>query len=223
MKKAVIALVVLVVLAGGTAAFVLTRGKKSSDAQPQTKTTEQQTTTETTTTEPSFSPVSTTGLAFTGTITTEKDGKTVRATIKYDGKGNAEYNSTQNGQSTRVVFTKTMYYTCTKQGCYKFALKDSSGTSFDPSQYQYDDKAISDFKTGATYKGQQSCPSGTCDVWETADFQGRGSATVYIDTATHRITKVESVYSGANATIVFDYQTVTIEIPKDAQEVPAGI
>lgn len=170
-----------------------------------------------------FSPVSTEDTPMIATITTSQDGEKNTIVMKFDGEGNNEYSIEQEGEEVRFVTTGDAYYMCRVSGCFKYAnTQEQSGTT-NPDQYEYNQTDIDNFKKQATYKGQQSCDGGTCDVWEISNFNGGGTATFYLDSDSKRIVKIASTFNGSTSTITYDYKSVTIDIPENAQELPAGI
>lgn len=201
------AVVALLVIGGGTAAYVAT--KDSDDSSSQSKggqsTSEQN----------SFAPTSTDGLEFTATISTQGGATTGEAILEHDDKGVTRYVATQGGQQIEFVYTSDTYYSCNAGKCIKFPITQSSNSSFNPSDFTYDETKISGYRGGASYKGQKSCPSGTCDVWSVGVTGA--TSTIYVDSGTKRITQVETAQSGSTAKIVYDYKDVTISIPANAQ------
>ncbi len=218
MKKVLIigAVIVLVlgVAAGGY--FLFFNGEESTTTNTSSQTENTASTNE-------FSLALTQNVPMVATISTTQDGEKNTFVMSFDGKGNSEYEVEQNGEQVRFISTKTDYYMCNTQGCFKYAnTQEQTGTS-NPDEYEYDQTEIDAFKANSTYKGQQSCGSGTCDVWEVANFSGGGTATLYIDSTSKRIMKIESAFNGSTTTITYDYKDVTIEVPADAQELPSGI
>ena len=208
---------VLLVLASVAAYFVVSSGDKNEENNTESS---QEKTEQTN----AFSPAPTEGQALTATITTTVDGEVNEATIAFDGQGTSEYTAVVNGISQRVIYTPEAYYTCTDaQGCFKFDLSQSTGTNVNPEDYQFNSDKSDEFNTTATYEGQMSCESGTCNVWTSSSFKNQGKTTVYVDSKTKNIIKVESTVDGTKSTITYDYSDVTIEIPTDVEELPAGI
>lgn len=209
-KRLIIGVIVAFVLIGG-GVFFATRedNNKTSNNSSANISTEQASDSA------GFAPVSTEGLAFSADITL--DGQT-QATIQSDGKGNISYSSTQNGQDSRVVYTPDTYYVCTGDSCFKYAIGTSSPVSFNPSDYQYTKDQLSGYQSNAVNKGRQSCPAGTCDVWSVTN--AGVTSNIFIDTNTKRINQVESSTDGKTTRIVYDYKTVVIDVPTNAQSLP---
>jgi len=167
----------------------------------------------------SFAAVSTQGLAYTATInTTAGDGSTSTATIMTDGKGTTQYATTQSAENIQITYTPTAFYTCNSGTCYKYPANQGSTTSFDPASYTYTDAQIATFKNTASYQGKKSCPAGTCDAWSVTS--SGTTSTLFIDTATKRISQVETVQAdGKKSSIVYDYKAVNITIPANATSI----
>ena len=116
-----------------------------------------------------------------------------------------------------IIYTSDAYYSCQGDNCVKFPISQSGDSGFDPSAYTYDESKLSSYANPA-YKGQQSCPSGTCDVWEVS--AGGVTSTLYVDSSSKRITQVESTVGGKTSKIVYEYKDVSITVPANAQTIP---
>lgn len=218
MKKAIIIIVaVLVVAAGGFAIYKVTQ-KDDKPASSTSDTQTQQSQSE----GPVFNPAAVDDLEFTATVTTTSNGKTAKGTLKFDGQGNSEYNTTVHGQKSYIFMTKDAYYTCSgsTSNCIKLPISQAENAGVDPQEYEYNQEDINAWKSNATYKGQEACGNSTCDIWETT-VEGQGTTTIYIDTNTHYIMKVTSVIDGTTSTIEYDYVDVTITLPKNAKTAPS--
>ncbi len=213
MKKSIIipvAVIAVFVLGGG----VFLAMNRDSDNKAVAPVTSQDTQTQTETAA-AFNPVAMTGVSYEATLTSQKDGKTFTATLKYDGKGNSEFSSQQNGKEVRIIMTKDAYYSCQGTTCYKMDTSKASG--FDPNTYQYSADEISSLKQNAKYIGTEACGAQTCEVWEVTQDNTNGK--VYIDQSTKRIVKATGNYGGDSGELVFTYKPVTIEIPAKAQTI----
>jgi YD repeat-containing protein len=220
MKKALIAVVIVLLVAGGAgAAYYFMKKDKNSSQQTAQNT---QTSTPTTeTTPPSFDALSVDDMPRIATVETEKDGKTSTLTLSYDGHGNAKTETMQGGKAVTFYYTKNAYYMCSGSKCYKYKIVNGSTGDINPDDYQYGKQTIENFRNSAVYKGQQDCPTGICDAWEMSS--AAGTTTLLVNPETKRVIKVVNVSAGATTTIVFNYKDVSIEIPENAQELPAGI
>ncbi len=218
MKKVLIIVAVVLVLAGGGAGayYLLSR----DDAQPSTEATQTQPASETSTT--GFAPASMEGVPFEATITVEGEGKTIESVMKFDGKGNSEYVAVQDGKRITMFFTEDFYYMCTNATtCFKYKITNGDTGSVDPSQYEFTEEDLNNMRATATYKGQQACQASTCDVWESTE--GTTTVNIYIDTTTKRISQAITQTDRGTSTMVFEYKDVTVDVPKNAQELPSGI
>lgn len=213
-RSMIIGLVVLLIIGGGTGVYLATRNK---DKKTETSNNSSQTSRNADTN--SFSPLSTAGVAFEATISSQgSDNSTTTATIKSDGKGNTQYSSGASGQTTEVTITTDAYYSCTAGQCIKYPTGQTGGSGFDPSAYTYTDTQLTGYRSGATHKGKQSCASGTCDTWSVT--ANGSTSTLYIDSGTKRITQVETVVDGKTSKIVYDYKSVSITVPTNATTLP---
>lgn len=219
MKKILVILsVVILVLgvAGGVYWFVLRDDSSDSQANSSQQSTELENV--------EFKPVTTDGLALEATVTTDDNGKKTVAVMKYDGKGNSEYEAGEGDEKTRIITTKEAFYTCnTAQGCFKYKIANGEGTNINPEDFDYSSEDAEKDKASITKEGQASCPAGTCDVWVSKDSTDNTETRIYIDTATGRISKVESKKGTYQTTIAYQYKDVTVEVPTKYQELPAGI
>lgn len=219
LKKVAVIIGVVLLVAASVGAFLFLQNSKSNDDSSQ------QSESQTEAPDPNtFAPLGTGGESFEATITTTFDGEVTEATVAFDGQGVSEYNTTAQGQAVRVVHTQDAYYTCNDtQGCFKFDLSQSSGTEFNPDDYDFSEEDANDYQAAATKQGTEACESGACTVWVSSSYKNQGKTTIYVDNATNRIVKVQSMYDGTESTITYDYKAVTIDIPTDAEELPAGI
>ena len=207
--------VAAVLIGGGGAAYMLTKdddnGSSQNTSQSENQSGDNQN---------AFNAASTEGLEFKATISTTSGGQATQATIEHDDKGSTRYVASAGGQQTEIIYTSDAYYMCTSGSCYKYSLSQTPGVNFNPKDYEYGADKLEGYKSGAAYKGKQSCPSGSCDVWSVSG--GGGTTTLYVDAGTKRITQVETSISGATSKIVYDYTDVTITIPANAQTLPTG-
>ncbi len=210
MKK-VLLIVLVVLLLGGGAAYLLTKDDKNDQTPTNT---ESQPTTDTSS-EPtaSFSPLSTEGKDFVATVTTTTKTGTSTAKFEQDGTKTRYTISTSNTNS-QFIYTKDTYYVCGSGQCYKYTAKQSNSSGVDVKNYQYSGSELSSFKNSAAYKGKQSCPAGTCDVWSVT--AGGITSTLYLDDQ-QRISQVESSQAGTTTKITYEYKDVTISLPTNAK------
>lgn len=211
-RPVLIGVAAAVLLVGGGAAYMLTKDDDSPSQKSSTSQNPQ--------TDNSFDPRSTEGLEFKATITTTKDGSSIQSTLEHDDKSHTRYVSNLGGQQTEIIYTADAYYSCQGGSCVKFSISQVANTGFDPGTYTYDQNELASYRNGASYKGRQSCPAGTCDVWSVS--AGGMTSTIFIDTKTKRISQVEGSTGGATSKIVYEYTDVTINVPANAQTLPTG-
>lgn len=211
-KRLLIGAIVVLLVGGGAAAYFVTKDDDTSTPATSQIGNNQPTA------NPAFNAASTEGLEFKATISTAIGGQATESTIEQDDKGNTRYVASAGGRQMEIIYTSDAYYSCQGNNCVKFPVSQSSNSGFNPSDYTYDQSKLAGYVSGAAYKGQKSCPSGTCDVWSINT--GGSTSTFYIDSTTKRITQVESTIAGSSTKIVYDYANVTITVPANAQTVP---
>lgn len=205
-RSVIIGAIVIMMLGGGAATYVLTKDDdKNKEGSSQTSSGSNNNT---------FNPASTENLEFAATITAEG---APQATMEHDDKGNTRYVTAQGGQQMEIIYTSDAYYSCQGGSCVKFPITQSGNTGFDPSAYTYDEAKLAGYGN-PSHKGRQSCPSGTCDVWEVS--AGGVTSTLYVDSDTKRITQVEGTVAGKTSKIVYEYKDITITVPANAQTLP---
>src|SRR5690606_39262174 len=123
------------------------------------------------------------------------------------------------GEAFEAIYTAEAYYSCANDQCVKFPISQSDdGSGFQPSDYIYDDEKLSELGQNARYVGKRDCPAGQCDVWDVTD-DGETS-TLYIG-SDGRISQVTASTDEGEVKIVYTFKPITIEVPANAQEIPA--
>jgi len=210
MKKKLIAVVAIVLVLGGGSAFYFSRHKKTDSSSA---------TTSSSSSSNQFSAVPTDG-SFKATITTQTDSGQTQTVMEHDpSQSITKVTGTANGASYTYYYTNDAFYMCqTEDSCMKYASGSSFANAFDPSSYQYDQGQLDAYKNTSLYQGEKACPAGKCGVWEVANSDS-SKLTIYVDTATHRISQVESTVGTAKSTITYDFNPVSITLPANATEV----
>lgn len=168
-----------------------------------------------------FSPISTSGESYSATVTTNATGHELSAELKSDGKGNTSYSYSSGGIQIQIIYTPDYYYFCSGASqCIKYPASQSASSGYDPATYQFSSERIQQLKSGAAYSGQQTCSTGTCDVW--AVTQNNTQSKLYVDTKTKRIAEVHSSANGTTSKVVYKYENVTITPPANAISLPAS-
>lgn len=228
-KLIIVASVVLALLViGGVFWVVRGKGNNKSSSSPLTdSSSDKQSSSEKTTQKQSpsgqttFNPLPLTDIEFAATLTTATaNGGSVNASMEYDKDNNAwRYTGQSNGVKIEAVYTTDAYYMNAAGNWMKLPL--SQGTqAFNPGQYKYDQATIKDFQAKVQNKGTQSCPSGTCQVWEIANYQGNDKITFYTDTSSNRISQVVTESSAGKSTIVYTYKDINVTVPANVTEAP---
>lgn len=214
-KNSKIVAVLLLLLIVGVAAWLLTKNSsdKSSTLTPAS------TSPATAKTANAFNPLATSGSSYQATITTTAAGTTSTATMAFDKTtGNVQYTSTAGGQTISIVYTKDAYYLCqTPTSCIKYATGQGTA-SFNPASYEYTDAQLAGYRAGASFHGKQSCPAGTCDVWQVTNAGYTSS--LFVDTKTKRISQVQATTAAGTSKVVYNYQNVSVTVPANATTVP---
>jgi hypothetical protein len=166
-----------------------------------------------------FNPLATSGSSYQATITTTAAGTTSNATMAFDkNTGNVQYTGSAGGQNISIVYTKDAYYLCqTATTCIKYATGQGAA-SFNPASYEYTDAQLAGYRAGASYHGKQSCPAGTCDVWQVTNAGYTSS--LFVDTKTKRISQVQATTAASTSKIVYSYQNVSVTVPANATTAP---
>jgi hypothetical protein len=221
-RNLIIGIVAAVVVVGGAAAYIVTSGddgsQNNSASTGQSSSTQEQASSSG---EKEFNPENTMQKSFVSTLSTEGEGVTMSANIKYDGNGTWQYETTTDGQDMQMIITPDAYYTYADGQWIKLPSSGDSTTGFDPQAYEVTPEELSRFQSAMTYKGEASCPAGTCDLWEADRFEGSDKISFYIDPATNTINQLTTEVGGSTTTITYTFQDVTIEIPTDVRELPS--
>lgn len=167
---------------------------------------------------PDFNPQFGENDPFIATITGTVNGEESTIKLASDGKGTTEFTMTSEGQEIRYIYTADSYYMCTGGQCTVMKLDGASQATLNSDDYTYSQEEIANFKSTSTYLGQQSCPSGTCNVWQVNDGVEGSTNKLFVDTGSNRITQIEMTTNEGTSTIAFEYKDVTINIPANAQE-----
>ncbi len=169
-----------------------------------------------------FSPENTLESDFEATIATESDTTTFEATIEYDADSKAwRYVAKNSDQDMELIVSTDAYYSKVEDKWIKLPSSGESGTGFDREAYELTDEELAEFQSRSSYKGEVSCPAGTCDLWEVENYEGNNKLSFYVDKETNTINQLVTVTASGTSTITYTYKDVTIEIPTDAQEVPS--
>ncbi len=230
-KKKIIIISVIVALLVLGSIFWITKSKNnknsstqsnsSSDKESSSEKSSQKTQKQSTANATTFNPLPLSDTEFAATLTTATtNGGSVNASMEYDKDSNAwRYTGQSNGIKIEAIYTTDTYYMNTGDSWIKLPL--SQGTqAFNPSQYKYDQATIKDFQSKVQNKGSQSCPSGTCQVWEITNYQGNDKITFYIDTSSNRISQLITESSAGKSTIVYTYKDITVTVPTNVTTAP---
>lgn len=215
MKRILIAVVAILVLAGGGYLLANRGGNNDTENSAKTNNSENKS-------KMSIKALPTTDSSYIATITTTSAGKTDTATMEYDkNSGAVRYTVGAGGSTTTIIYTKDAYYMCQASGkCYKYPHDKKNSSGFDPGSYEYSKQKLDELKDKSVYQGTKPCPAGTCRVWQAQT--GSYTSSIYVDTETDRISQVEGGGSNGTAKIVYEYSDVRIILPAGAQTVSPG-
>lgn len=164
----------------------------------------------------SFSPLPTTGTSFVATMNgNTSDGASYTATIRHAENGNTHYEGTFGEDTFNMYFFDNRNIICSEGTCIATPTLDAIPVSTD--QYEYDEDDFDRFQDIAEHAGQESCNSGTCDVWRITDGEASGKILV---ASGGRVDSAEWQSPDGNFTIVYEYTDVQIELPADIIETP---
>ncbi len=211
MNKIITLIVLAVIVVGGGTAIILTN-KDSKDSMNSSRANSSKTQTGQGN---DFSALPTADLSFVATLTSTANGKTVKTVMESDAKtGAVRYAS----DTMTMIYTKDAYYICqTAENCFKYKLGQGSGASFNPKDYQYDSSKIDSYRNSSTKLGTESCPAGTCVVWQVTN--GGYVSKIYVDSKTKRVSKVTSSQGETSTTIIYDYKDVSVQVPTNAKDI----
>lgn len=211
-KKLVIGLVAAGVIAAAGAVYIFTRdnGNETDNGSPAG--TNQNAGTAT------FNPIATDDLSFEAELSGIVEGEQYTATILHDGEGTTKYTSAVDGNTVEFYVTGDTFISCQDDMCMRFPAADQDDM-FDQDRYSYNEDDFTRFRESASYQGKQSCPAGTCDVWEVEDEDAEYTTQVYL-TGDRRVSKLTTSGGDDSFEIVYTYKDVSITLPQNVQSFP---
>ena len=221
-KNLIIGLVAGVVVVGAGAAYIVTSGgedetNNNSQTTESTNNSQQESTDGQT-----FNPANTIEQDFVATFTTQSDGGEISATVNYDKDSSSwQYVTTTGDQDAEFIITADAYYSKLDGQWVKLPSSGDAATGFDTKQLELSDSEVTAFQERASYKGEASCPAGTCDLWEVENYEGAEKISFYLNKDTNTMSQLVTVANGATSTITYEYKDVTVEVPENAQTLPS--
>ena len=212
MKSKLIGVILAVVVVGGGAgAFLLTQNSDSDSSKSNSNDSS-----ESQDSSPTFNPKATKNQAFSATLEGTSEGSALNGTLESDGKGTIHFTGTQAGETAEYFATSDgSFIFCQGEECFK-SPASQSGVSTD--DYEVTEEDIAKYKSKATSLGSESCPSGTCNVWEYNDDDGTKTK-IYIDKKTDYVSQVVGQDGTDTFKIVYDFKDVTITLPTNVQDI----
>lgn len=220
-KNIKIAVIAIVIIAAGAAGYLVMKNK---DEGTDTSTKETTSINDKTTDEnktPEFNPLSTENESFKATMeVSEEDAVIFEGDIERDTDGNIKFSGEQDGEFVEMYLKQDgTYIVCQGGACY--SLSDGE-KPFTQSDFVASDEDIAKYKTTAKFIREDSCPAGTCDVWEYTNDDGE-PAQVYISQEDRRVSRVTGISEGSDLVIDYEYTDVSITFPENVQALPGGI
>jgi hypothetical protein len=215
MKVKLIGIILAVlVVGGGAGAFIMSRDSDDSKSSSNnSNTTKEETKTESAT--PTFSPKATKNQSFSATLEGTSEGDALTGTIESDGKGIIHFTGTQAGETAEYYVTSDgSFIFCQGTQCFK---SSASENSVSPDDYEVTDEDIAKYQSKATFLGSESCPSGTCNVWQYTDDENVKTK-IYIDKDTDYVSQVVGEDGTDTFKIVYNFKDVSITVPTDVQD-----
>jgi hypothetical protein len=163
-----------------------------------------------------FNVASTLGESFTASMTGTTEDKTYSATIEYDGMGNGHYVGQFDEGSYELYILGERYVICSENQCIE-TPNFSDASPIDATAFEFSEEDLNSYRDSALYKGTETCPDGTCDVWEISIEEYSGKLYVTED---GRISKATGAAAGGTFEIVYTYEEVTITPPENIQTIP---
>ena len=159
------------------------------------------------------------GASYVATINADTPEGSFESVLEFDGEGNYSFNAEQDGQTVQFILIGDTAYTCEGEQCFEFpSRQDDDMFNFNIDDFTYEEDELTDFAETATYLGEESCPAGTCDVWEIVDETE--TSRLYIDTDSNQISQATGTGDDGEFTMVFEYQDISIEAPENVQPFP---
>lgn len=165
---------------------------------------------------PTFNPKATQNESFVATIEGKsKDSTVITGSIESDGKGNIHFKGLQTGESAEYYLAADQAFIfCQGEKCYRYAENESG---LNVGDYEVTDEDIAKYKETAKYIGEESCPEGTCDVWQ---YDDNGADTkIYINKQSKQVSQVIGVKDGETFKVVYEFKDVTVTIPTNVEEI----
>jgi hypothetical protein len=218
-RNQIIGLVVGAVIVVGGVAFAATQGGESDNSNSATTQTEGSTESDST----AFNPVNTMESDFVATFTiSSNDSEEISSVVEYDADGKTWQTTTNaDGQEVKALITDDAYYTYANDQWLKLPKTEASSASgLNPEDYEVTADELTEFQNVLQYKGEASCPAGTCDLWEAENYQGNDMISFYVNKSDNTINQIVTKTIAGTSTIVYEYKDVTIEVPTDVREVP---
>lgn len=217
MNRLVLIIAAIVVLGAGAWAFVSFTGSDDTGDSAASTTDQEQTSNDDA--NPSFSALGLDDQPFEAVISGSQDGENYQITMQSDGQGRMRmFGQGNEDDAFETVYTPEAYYSCSGGQCVKFPVTQDEDGAFTPSDYVYDDDELGDLGENAKYLGKQDCPAGQCDTWEVTED---GTTSKLFIGSNGRISQVTTSSSEGEAKIVYTFKPITINIPANAQEIPA--
>lgn len=207
MSRNLIIGIIAFLVVGGTATYLVMQDDDVADDVGQAVN-------EATENSPVFNATSTNDKDFVGTITSNSQEGAV--TFAYDHDTNSfRYTATGESGTIETITTPDAYYAMADDQWVKYPTGTDS--AFDPSSYQYDQDELSQYSGANNYVGTEDCATGTCHVWRYTIDNYQSS--LFVDTATGYVVRVETNNNGQTSSIDYSYEEVNITPPADAQEI----
>ncbi|MDZ7786253.1 MAG: hypothetical protein U5L95_03990 [Candidatus Saccharibacteria bacterium] len=212
-KGMIIGIIVAVLGIGGSVAYFVTRNN-GEESGSQTTAQEDEQSAESGDA-PTFDPAATSGQDFVATMNgTTTEGEEFNGEIEYDSNGSTHFTGTTAGEQVEFYTTANRYVLCTAGNCFEYGDQSSLPSTPD---YNYNEEDFSDFRDTANYQGRQSCPAGTCNVWEITED---GTTTTVFITDDQTVSQAKTSGTGGEFTITYEYRDVNISLPQNVQSVP---
>lgn len=167
---------------------------------------------------PEFNITSTESVSFIAKM----EGKTsedesYEGQIEYDGEGNFFY----SGSSGEEVFEFYSYegrsIFCSNDSCFE-GPSTTATLPFSQDQIDIDEDDVDDYRENASYIGSQACNSGTCDGWEIATGEYKGTLLI---NDSGRVDRANWQGPEGSFTINYSYEPVDFTLPENIQSIPA--
>ena len=158
--------------------------------------------------------------SYVATISGEAADNIIDATMEFDGQGNVRFTAQEDGRTLQFILTPEFLYSCDGDTCYEFPADGQESQLLNPGDFTYTETDAVQYQSLGRNIGQESCPAGTCNVWEIEENDETNR--IYIDVDSNLISQISGSSPDGGYTITMEYRDVSISAPDNAEPLPDG-